>query len=124
MIVSTEASFSLHRRISPGGKMAQYAYLLRPHRPTLPFDATPEEQTIVATHFAYLKQHQAEGRIILVGRCEDGTFGITVYDAESPTEAETIMRNDPAVQAGIMTATLYPFRVALLRTSEPIAAAT
>lgn len=99
--------------------MAQYAYLLRPCRPTLPFDATPAEQAIIATHFANLKQHLAEGRIIFVGRCEDGTFGIVVYDAATPQEAETIMHNDPAIQAGLMTATLYPFRVALIRTQEP-----
>ncbi len=59
--------------------MAQYAYLLRPCRPSLPFDATPEEQAVIGAHFAYLKRHLAEGRIIFVGRCEDGTFGIAVY---------------------------------------------
>ena len=103
--------------------MAQYAYLLRPCRPSLPFDATPEEQTIIGAHFAYLKQHLAEGRIIFVGRCEDGTFGIAVYDAESSPAAEAILQGDPAVQAGVMTATLYPFRVALMRTTEHAAAA-
>lgn len=102
--------------------MAQYAYLLRPCRPSLPFDATPEEQAIVGAHFAYLKQHLDEGRVIFVGRCDDGTFGIVVYDAATETEAAAIMHSDPAVQVGLMTATLHPFRVALMRTAEPVAA--
>src|SRR5688572_11021065 len=103
--------------------MAQYAYLLHPCRPSLPFDATPEEQAIVGAHFTYLKQHLAEGRIIFVGRCEDGTFGIAVYDAETEAQAEAIMQDDPAVQAGVMTASLYPFRVALMRATEHAATA-
>ncbi len=93
--------------------MAQYAYLLRPCRPSLPFDATPEEQAVIGEHFAYLQRHHAAGQIAFVGRCEDGEFGIVVYDAPGEAEAAAIMRGDPAVEAGLMTATLHPFRVVL-----------
>lgn len=99
--------------------MAEYCYQLTPCRPSLPFDASPEERAIIGNHFDYLKRHLAEGRIIFAGRCEDGTFGITVYEAESDTEAEEIMRCDPVVAAGVMTATLHPFRVVLFRSGNP-----
>lgn len=83
--------------------------------PSLPLDASPAERAVIGDHFDYLKRHLAEGRIVFVGRCEDGTFGITVYEAESDVEAEGIMRNDPAIIAGVMTGVLHPFRVALMR---------
>lgn len=95
--------------------MAQYCYMLTPCRPSLPFDASPEEREVIGNHFEYIKQYFAAGRIIFVGRCEDGTFGITVYEAESDAEAEEIMRADPAIIAGVMTARLHPFRAILMR---------
>jgi uncharacterized protein YciI len=101
--------------------MAQYCYQLTPCRPSLPFDASPEERAIIGKHFDYLKRHLAEGRIIFVGRCEDGTFGITVYEAESDAEAEEIMRGDPVIAAGVMSAAMYPFRVALMRSTQAYA---
>ncbi|MFN8513035.1 MAG: hypothetical protein U0841_10690 [Chloroflexia bacterium] len=81
----------------------------------------PAEQAIIATHFAYLKHHLAEGRDHL-------RRPLRRWHSASPSttpqhqEAEAIMHNDPAIQANLMTATLYPFRVALTRTQEPVAA--
>lgn len=99
--------------------MGQYCYQLTPCRPSLPFDASPEERTIIGKHFDYLKRLHAEDRIVFVGRCEDGTFGITVYEAASTGEAEQIMCDDPAIVAGVMTATFHPFRVVLTRGLAP-----
>lgn len=98
--------------------MAQYCYLLKPCRPSLPFDATPAEREIIGTHFNYLKGLFAAGAVRFVGRTEAGEFGITVYEAESDAAADEIMRGDPAVQAGVMTATVYPFRIALIPDRE------
>jgi uncharacterized protein len=98
--------------------VAQYCYLLRPCRPSLPFDATPAEREIIGTHFNYLKGLFAAGTVRFVGRTEAGEFGITVYEAESDAAAEEIMHGDPVVQAGVMTATVYPFRIALIPDQE------
>lgn len=38
-----------------------------------------------------------------------------IFEAETEAEARAIMEGDPAVQAGVMTATLHPYRVALIR---------
>jgi uncharacterized protein YciI len=94
-------------------RVAQYCYLLKPCRPSLPFDATPAERETIGAHFAYLKGLFATGTVRFVGRTEAGEFGITVYEAASDEQADAIMRDDPVIQSGVMTATVYPFRIAL-----------
>ena len=57
----------------------------------------------------------AEGRALLFGRTQandETTFGIVVFQAEDDARADATMASDPAVQGGVMTATLHPFRVA------------
>jgi uncharacterized protein YciI len=82
--------------------------------------ATPEEEEIVGRHFAYLKDLTEKGVMILMGRTQnndESTFGIAIFEAEDEAAARTIMEHDPAVKNGIMTATLYPYKVALMRKS-------
>ena len=77
---------------------------------------TGAEQAIVAEHFAYLQDLNARGIIILVGRTlttDENTMGLTIFRAESEEAARQIMNGDPAVKKGVMTATLYPFKVFL-----------
>lgn len=96
--------------------MNQWLYLLRPVRPKLATNPTPEEAAAVERHFRRLQNMLTEGRLILAGRTlEDFPFGIVVFDAETEDEARAIMDGDPAVQEGVMTATLHPYRVALMR---------
>ena len=42
-------------------------------------------------------------------------FGIVIVEVDSEEEAIELMESDPAVKEGIMAATLFPYRVALLR---------
>jgi len=77
---------------------------------------TDAEQAVVAEHFAYLQDLHAKGAIILVGRTlttDENTMGLTIFRAESEDAACQIMNGDPAVSKGVMTATLYPFKVVL-----------
>jgi len=77
---------------------------------------TPAEQAAVAEHFAYLQDLNAKGAIILVGRTlttDEQTMGLAVFRAESEDAARQIMNSDPAVTKGVMSATLYPFKVIL-----------
>lgn len=77
---------------------------------------TAQEQAVVAEHFAYLQDLTAKGHIILVGRTlttDENAMGLAIFRAESENEARAIMNNDPAVTKGVMTATLYPFKVVL-----------
>ena len=77
---------------------------------------TVAEQAIVAEHFAYLQDLHVKGRIILVGRTlttDENTMGLAVFRADSEDAAQQIVNADPVVAKGVMTATLYPFKVVL-----------
>jgi uncharacterized protein YciI len=77
---------------------------------------TVAEQAVTAEHFAYLKELNANGVVIFVGRTlttDENTMGLAVFRAESEESAREIMNDDPAVKKNLMNATLYPFRVVL-----------
>jgi len=77
---------------------------------------TDAEQKTVAEHLAYLQDLAAKGVMIFVGRTlttDENTMGLAVFRAESEDAARQIMNEDPAVKKGVMTATLYPFKVVL-----------
>ena len=79
---------------------------------------TPEEAETVSRHFAYLSELTDKGVMILVGRTQnndESTIGIAIFEAENESAARKIMENDPAVAGGVMHATLYPYKVALMR---------
>jgi uncharacterized protein YciI len=99
--------------------MQQWIYMLKPVRREMVTEgATSEEAEIVGRHFAYLKGLTKEGVMILMGRTQnndESTFGIAIFEAEDEAGARAIMENDPAVKNGVMTANLYPYKVALMR---------
>ncbi|MCZ8537797.1 YciI family protein [Paenisporosarcina quisquiliarum] len=79
---------------------------------------TDQENNIVQKHFEELQHLKAIGKLILAGRTlemDSSGFGIVILEVDSEDEARTLMENDPAVKEGIMTATLFPYRVALIR---------
>ena len=99
--------------------MNQWIYVLKVGRLEMLIEGSmPEEDEIVGRHFAYLKDLTEKGVMVLVGRtqtADESTFGIAIFEAENEEAARTIMENDPAVVAGVMHATLYPYKVALMR---------
>lgn len=79
---------------------------------------TEKEEKIVDSHFARLLALRNDGKLILAGKTSglnDKTFGIVILEVDSEDEALTIMRNDPCVHEGIMTAELFPYHVAVMR---------
>jgi uncharacterized protein YciI len=99
--------------------MEQWVYVLKVTRlEMLTEGSTPEEDRIVSQHFAYLQDLTEGGVVILMGRTQNNdetTFGIVLFESEDETTARSIMQNDPAVRNGVMAATLYPYRIALMR---------
>ena len=99
--------------------MKQFLYFLKPTRlEMVSGEPTPEEAETVSRHFAYLKDLTDRGVMILVGRTQnsdESTFGIAIFEAEDESVARTIIENDPAVAGGVMSATLYPYKIALMR---------
>ena len=83
-----------------------------------PANWTEFENNLVTEHFNRLKQGVEEGYVILAGKTtnEDKSgFGIVIFEAENENAAKLYVNGDPAVKAGIMTATLFPYRVALIK---------
>lgn len=78
---------------------------------------TQTEEDIVSEHFLALQALEAKGRLILAGRTlnmdPDG-MGLVIFRAKSEEEANRIMESDPAVAKGVMTARLFPYKVALI----------
>jgi uncharacterized protein len=75
------------------------------------------EQTTLGRHLGYLQDLAARGSLVLAGRTlttGPETFGIAILAAESEEDARAIMRADPAVSEGLMTAELFPYRIAVM----------
>ena len=100
-------------------KPQQFLYMLKV-APHLHDEAKWSDKDKAATsrHFDRLKKATADGKVILAGRTTenlDKTFGLVLFEAENEAAAKAFMDADPAVQAGVMTATLHPYAVALQR---------
>ena len=98
----------------------QFAYVLR-LVPRLR-DAknwTEADNAAVGRHFRRLQRLHGEGKVILAGKtlddADEGQFGVVILEVGSEDEARRIMEEDAAVREKIMTARLFPFRVALVR---------
>ncbi|MGB7903286.1 MAG: YciI family protein [Steroidobacteraceae bacterium] len=101
-------------------KVQQYVYVLRV-APALHDQAkwTQADNDAVSQHFARLAAAAKAGQVIFAGRTTeplDTTFGLVVFEAEGEAAARQFMESDPAVVAGVMTATLHPYALALQRT--------
>ncbi|HVF72930.1 MAG TPA: YciI family protein [Chthoniobacterales bacterium] len=100
-------------------KPKQFIYVLR-LVPRLHSDSawTKEDNMVMSRHFARFQHAIETGELILAGRTKepgDKTFGIAIFEAEGETAAKAFMESDPAVVAGLMTAELHAFAVALKR---------
>src|SRR6266498_1223670 len=100
-------------------KPKQFIYVLR-LVPRLYSDSnwTKEDEAALSRHFARFKHAIETGELILAGRTSesgDKTFGIAIFEAKDEAAARQFMESDPAVVAGLMTAELHPFAVALQR---------
>ncbi len=99
-------------------KMEEFVYILKLRPDLLDDNAwTEKEETIVSEHFIRLKEDTKSGKVILAGRTlnkDETQFGIVIFREISFETARNYMNSDPAVKEGVMTATLYPYRVALI----------
>jgi uncharacterized protein len=100
-------------------KPQQFIYVLR-LVPRLHADSawTKEDNAVLERHFVRFQQAARSGQLILAGRTSepgDKTFGIAIFEASDEDAARKFMESDPAVVAGLMTAELHPFAVALER---------
>ena len=105
----------------PAKKPKQFVYVLR-LVPRLHSDAnwTKDDEAVLGRHLARFKEAIKTRQLILAGRTVepgDKTFGIAIFEAPDEAAARSFMEGDPAVVAGLMTAELHPFAVAVHRTN-------
>jgi len=99
-------------------ELKQFIYALKLIPELLnPNNWTDRENQIVEDHFTRLSELLKEGRLILAGRTQtmdENAFGVVILQVGSEEEeAIQLMNDDPAVKEGIMTAKLFPYKVAL-----------
>jgi uncharacterized protein YciI len=103
--------------------MPHFLYRLHPTRVEMLTEGPTEcEVATVGEHFKYLQKLVAEGVVFMAGRTEnigERTFGIVIFQAPTEPAAVALMQNDPAVKQGVMTAKLFPYRVALWSAKGP-----
>lgn len=78
---------------------------------------TKEDNAAVGAHFNRLKAAVTDGKVLLAGRTTeplDRTMGLIILAAPDEAAAREFMNNDPCVAAGVMTATLHPYGLALM----------
>ena len=81
---------------------------------------TESESRVLTDHLGYLERLSEEAVVLLAGRTQTAdrsSFGIVILTADSESEAEEIVANDPAVKHGLMDARLFPYRIAVLSDS-------
>ena len=103
----------------PTPKLQQFVYVLKV-TPAFHDQSkwTEKENEAVSRHFGRLAEATKAGRVIFAGRTTealDRTFGLVVFEAEDVSLARQFMESDPAVVAGVMSATLHPYMLALQR---------
>jgi uncharacterized protein YciI len=91
-----------------------FLYLAHPPRPSFFFDKTPDEDAILARHFAWLGQLLAEGKLLLAGPCLDGVYGVTILELTDLLVAEETVKNDPAVREGLFKSELHPLHIGMM----------
>ena len=100
----------------------QFIYVFDPVRPELVTDPdawTEEDTRIAGEHFAYLQKATQDGTVILAGRSLDGEGpAVVIFEADAEEAARSFMEADPFVAGGLMRAHLYPFRAALVRSTQ------
>jgi len=77
---------------------------------------TKEDKAKSDEHFVRMLEATKSGQLILAGRTKEPgekTLGIAIFRAADEAAARAFVKADPIVSAGLMTAELHPFAVAL-----------
>jgi uncharacterized protein YciI len=119
LLATALAGTPLPAQAQDASKLQQYLYVLRV-APALHDQArwTQADNDAVSRHFVRLADGVKTGQVIFAGKTTeplDTTFGLVVFEAESEAAARQFMESDPAVVAGVMSATLHPYVLALQR---------
>jgi uncharacterized protein YciI len=71
----------------------------------------PFTEQPLAGHFQHMSKLESEQKLVLGGGFLDGSGAMGVLVADSQTEAENLVAQDPAVRDQVVTATVHPWYV-------------
>jgi uncharacterized protein len=79
--------------------MMGFVFRLIPPRPSFAFDMTPDERATMTEHAAYWSALSAQGTALAYGPVNDpaGGYGIAIFLADGPEEAELLRAGDPVL---------------------------
>jgi len=97
--------------------MPHFAYRILPPRANFTATATSDELQTMGAHFRYLNKLHDAGRVVFVGRTENGDWGLAVLDAPSEAAGRALAEADPAVSSGLMRCEFNPFHTVFIRAS-------
>ena len=95
--------------------MPHFAYRILPPRADFVAPLTEDERAIMGAHFHYLSALNDAGKVVFVGRCENGDYGFGVFDLAYETEFNAVVDSDPAVSSGLMKAERHAFKTIFSR---------
>lgn len=95
--------------------MGHFCYRLLPPRAGFAATLTPGEAETMGRHFDYIQGLHRAGRIVFVGRTENGDWGLCVFEAADEAAACSVAEADPAIAAGLMRYELHAFRTVFER---------
>lgn len=95
--------------------MPDFIYLIHPFRHEFFESPTTLEETVMDSHYEYLKKATTLGIVLLAGPCLDETFGVVILRAKNEEEAMEFMLNDPSVRSNVMMAELHPMKISMMR---------
>ena len=67
-----------------------------------------------AAPFAYLRGLADEGKLLLAGPTLDGANGVAILKLTKAEDVDAVIRNDPAVVAGLFEARVRPMLAGIL----------
>jgi uncharacterized protein YciI len=122
LLLAFAALPAIHAEEAAPAQKPRFIYLLRlVERLHADEGWTKADEETVGRHFRHLKAATEQGQAIVVGRtleAGDKTFGLVIFEAETPEEAKAFADSDPAVVGGIMTVEVRPFALVLMRKME------
>ena len=106
--------------------MPQWLIVLTLARPELqdPKNWSDKDNAAVGAHFSRLQKMTDEGKVVFFGRTQDttpdghlvpDTTGLIVLEVPDRAAAEAVLRDDPAVTAGLMRGKVFSYKIALQR---------
>ena len=103
--------------------MTTYYFGILVKGPTWSADETPERAKIQEGHMAHLDAMWKAGKLVLAGPLDDaGDWrGVLIYRTKSLEEAQSLASDDPAVKAGRLKVTMYPWWVQRGILPDPLA---